>query len=309
MPDTALVLRRLHHLRLRARAGQDRIAAIDFVAGGPRPLQPRAGRPDPPGLLLGTELTRPACAPTPPSSSSTASRSRGRPATLGRRRGSPRRAVRCRPHDRAPRRRTAGSTAPRDPGVLGDLVQQGAAGHQVVGVLRQLARAHVQLAHGEVLGGTRSRSAVLMSTAVTLPEGPTAAYSHSVMLPLPPPSSGHRQPCPSPSPARYPRVQGSRILHIRSSRWYSNVAASSRMYGRIGLTASRKPARRPTVADNRRHALPVGPFGPGVPGRVPLSPGADPGHPGGEPGNDAEEPMMRVLVTAATKYGATAEIA
>ena len=33
MPDTALVLRRLHHLRLRARAGQDRIAAIDFVAG------------------------------------------------------------------------------------------------------------------------------------------------------------------------------------------------------------------------------------------------------------------------------------
>jgi hypothetical protein len=76
--------------------------------GGPRPLQARAGRPDPPGLLLGTELTRPACAPTPPSSSSTASSSRGRPATPRRRRGSPRRAVRCRPHDRAPRRRTAG---------------------------------------------------------------------------------------------------------------------------------------------------------------------------------------------------------
>ena len=36
---------------------------------------------------------------------------------------------------------------------------------------------------------------------------------------------------------------------------------------------------RPTVADSRQHALPVGPFGPRVPGRVPLSPGADPGHP------------------------------
>jgi hypothetical protein len=81
-----------------------------------------------------------------------------------------------------------------------------------------------------------------------------------------------------------PARPGSRILDIRSSRWYSNVAASSRMYGRIGLTASRKPARRPSVADSRQHALPLGPFGPGVPGRVPLSPGADPGHPGGEPG-------------------------
>ena len=157
--------------------------------------------------------------------------------------------------------------------------------------------------------GTRSRSTVLMSAAVTLPEGPTAAQSHSVMLPLPPPSSRHRQPWPTPSPARYRRVQGSRILDIRSSRWYSSVAASSRMYGRIGLTASRKPARRPSVADSRQHALPGGPFGPGVPGPGPLSPGVDPGHPGGEPGKDAEEPMMRVLVTAATKYGATAEIA
>jgi hypothetical protein len=51
-----------------------------------------------------------------------------------------------------------------------------------------------------------------MSAAVTLPEGPTAAQSHSVMLPLPPPSSRHRQPWPTPSPASYRRVQGSRIL-------------------------------------------------------------------------------------------------
>jgi hypothetical protein len=36
-----------------------------------------------------------------------------------------------------------------------------------------------------------------MSTAVTLPEGPTAAQSHSVMLPLPPPGSRQRQPRPT----------------------------------------------------------------------------------------------------------------
>jgi hypothetical protein len=36
---------------------------------------------------------------------------------------------------------------------------------------------------------------------------------------------------PTPRAVRYPRVQGSRILDIRSSRWYSDVEASSSMYG------------------------------------------------------------------------------
>ena len=66
-----------------------------------------------------------------------------------------------------------------------------------------------------------------MSMAVTFPEGPTVAQSHSAMLPLPLPSSKHCQPSPTPRAVRYPRVQGSRILDIRSSRWYSKVEASS----------------------------------------------------------------------------------
>ena len=80
-----------------------------------------------------------------------------------------------------------------------------------------------------------------MSTAVTFPEGPTASQSHSAMLPLPLPSSRHCQPSPTPRARRYPRVQGSRILDIRSSRWYSNFEASSSTYGRRGFMASLNP--------------------------------------------------------------------
>ena len=68
-----------------------------------------------------------------------------------------------------------------------------------------------------------------MSIAVTLPDGPTVAASHSAMLPLPPPSSRQCQPSRTPSVVRYSRVQGSRIFDIRSSRWYSTAEASSKM--------------------------------------------------------------------------------
>src|SRR5215213_8241322 len=74
-----------------------------------------------------------------------------------------------------------------------------------------------------------------MSIAVTLPDAPTLAASHSVMLPLPPPSSRQCQPSPTPSVVRYPRVQGSKIFDIRSRRWYSTAEASSRMYGFMTL--------------------------------------------------------------------------
>jgi hypothetical protein len=68
-----------------------------------------------------------------------------------------------------------------------------------------------------------------MSIAVTLPDAPTLAESHSAMLPLPPPSSRQCQPLPTPSVVRYPRVQGSRIFDIKSSRLYSTAEASSKM--------------------------------------------------------------------------------
>jgi hypothetical protein len=68
-----------------------------------------------------------------------------------------------------------------------------------------------------------------MSIAVTLPDAPTLVASHSATLPLPPPSSRQCQPSPTPSMVRYSRVQGSRILDIKSSRLYSTAEASSNM--------------------------------------------------------------------------------
>jgi hypothetical protein len=133
-----------------------------------------------------------------------------------------RRRVEVRLLDQQPSARLDGSGHPRQHrrSVLGDLVQQGPAGHQVIGARRQLAGAHVQLPHREVLCREQLQEHRVDVDRGHAPRGPTVAQSHSAMLPLPPPSSRHRQ------PGRPRARQGAPASRGRGS-WTSGRAAGT----------------------------------------------------------------------------------
>jgi hypothetical protein len=129
--------------------------------------------------------------------------------------------------------------------VLGDLVQQGAAGYQVVSVRWQLAGAPHPFAAPSGLCRDQLEEHRVHVDSCHAPRGadrgtgPLDGAAVAAAELQAPPTLAH------PKSGKVPQRPGSRILDIRSSGWYSNVAASLRMHGLIGLMASLKSARRP----------------------------------------------------------------